>query len=83
MSGLPGKTRMPGGRHRLGRELQPWAPTYFKLTVEIVKRPHDPHTFEALPRRCARDYERLPASHEAAVHCALITAMTRCLTRPG
>jgi transposase len=50
------------------------------------------HTFEVLPRRwlagqtlawitsyrrCARDYERLPAHHEAAVYWAMITIITR------
>jgi transposase len=79
-------------------KLQPWAATYLKLTVEIVKRPHDQHTFKVLPRRwvvertlawitsyrrCARDYERLPAHHEAAVYWAMITLMTRRLARPG
>jgi transposase len=79
-------------------KLQPWAATYLKLTVEIVKRPPDQHTFEVLPRRwvvertlawitsyrrCARDYERLPAHHEAAVYWAMITLMTRRLARPG
>jgi len=79
-------------------KLQPWAATYLKLTVEIVKRPEGLHTFQVLPRRwvvertlawitsyrrCARDYERLPATHEAAVHWAMITLMTRRLARPG
>jgi transposase len=79
-------------------KLQPWAATYLKLTVEIVKRPQNQHTFEVLPRRwvvertlawitsyrrCARDYERLPAHHEAAVYWAMITLMTRRLARPG
>jgi transposase len=78
-------------------KLQPWAATYLKLTVEIVKRPQDQHTFEVLPRRwvvertlawitsyrrCARDYERLPTHHEAAVYWAMITLMTRRLARP-
>jgi transposase len=78
-------------------KLQSWAATYLKLTVEIVKRPADQHTFEVLPRRwvvertlawitsyrrCARDYERLPAHHEAAVYWAMITIMTRRLARP-
>ena len=78
--------------------LQPWAATYLKLTVEIVKRPPNQHTFEVLPRRwvvertlawitsyrrCARDYERLPAHHEAAVYRAMITIMTRRLARPS
>ncbi len=58
----------------------------------------DLHTFTVLPRRwvvertlawitsyrrCARDYERLPAHHEAMIHWAMITIMTRRLTRPG
>jgi transposase len=32
-------------------------------------------------RRCARDYERLPAHHEAMICRAMITLMTRRLTR--
>ena len=78
-------------------KLQPWAATYLHLTVDIVKRPADQHTFEVLPRRwvvertlawitsyrrCARDYERLPAHHEATVYWAMITLMTRRLARP-
>ena len=78
-------------------KLQPWAADYLKLTVEIVKRPQNQHTFEVLPRRwvvertlawitsyrrCARDYERLPTHHEAAVYWAMITLMTRRLARP-
>ena len=34
-------------------------------------------------RRCARDYERLAAHHEAAVYWAMITLMARRLARPG
>jgi transposase len=79
-------------------KLQPWAATYLKLTVQIVRRPDDLHTFAVLPRRwvvertlawitsyrrCARDYERLPAHHEAMVLWAMITLMTRRLARPG
>lgn len=79
-------------------KLLPWAAKWLKLTVEIVKRPDDSHTFQVLPRRwvvertlawitsyrrCARDYERLPAHHEAAVYWAMITLMTRRLTRAG
>jgi transposase len=79
-------------------KLVPWAATWLKLDVEIVKRPAGSHTFEVLPRRwvvertlawitsyrrCARDYERLPAHHEAAIYWAMITLMTRRLTRPG
>ncbi len=79
-------------------KLVPWSAKWLKLTVETVKRPAGSHTFEVLPRRwvvertlawitsyrrCARDYERLPAHHEAAVYWAMITIMTRRLTRPG
>jgi len=32
-------------------------------------------------RRCARDYETRPAHHEAMVHLAMITTMTRRLAR--
>jgi transposase len=60
--------------------------------------PPDLHTFQVLPRRwvvertlawitsyrrCARDYERLPAHVEAMVLWAMITIMTRRLARPG
>jgi putative transposase len=77
-------------------KLQPWAATYLKLTVEIVRRPEGLHAFEVLPRRwvvertlawitsyrrCARDYERLPASHEAAVYWAMITVNGTILRR--
>jgi len=52
------------------------------VIVQIVRRPDDLHTFIVLPgrwvverifawvssqRRCTRDYDRLPASHEAMV----------------
>jgi len=32
-------------------KLQPWAATWLKLAVQIVKRPGNQHTFEVLPRR--------------------------------
>jgi transposase len=79
-------------------QLQPWAATYLKLRVQIIRRPAGLHTFEVLPRRwvvertlawitsyrrCARDYERLPAHHEAAIYWAMITLMTRRLARPS
>jgi transposase len=67
-----------------------------KLTLEIVKRPDDLHTFQVLPRRwvvertlswitrhrrTVRDYERLPAHHETYVYWAMIIIMTRRLAR--
>ena len=68
-----------------------WAATSLKITVQIVRK-RDAHAFEVLPRRwvvertlawitahrrCARDYERLPASHEAMVLWAMIALMTQ------
>jgi transposase len=67
-----------------------------KLTLEIVKRPDDLHTFQVLPRRwvagrtlawitrcrrTVRDCERLPAHHETMVHWAMTITMTRRLAR--
>jgi transposase len=77
-------------------KLVSWAATWLKLTIEVVRRPEGLHTFQVLPRRwvvertlawitsyrrCARDYERLPAHHEAMVLWAMITIMTRRLAR--
>ncbi len=62
-------------------KLVTWAASKLKpkLTLEIVRRPDDLHTFQVLPRRwvvertlswitrhrrTVRDYERLPAHHE-------------------
>jgi putative transposase len=77
-------------------KLIPWAKTALKLTVEIVRRPDDLHTFQVLPRRwvvertlawitrhrrTVRDYERLPAHHETYVYWSMIMVMTRRLAR--
>ena len=79
-------------------KLVTWARTRLKpkLTLEIVKRPDDLHTFKVLPRRwvvertlswitrhrrTVRDYERLPAHHETYVYWAMIIVMTRRLAR--
>jgi transposase len=77
-------------------KLLPWAATSLGLTLEIVRRPDDLHTFQVLPRRwvvertlawitayrrCARDYERLTSHHEAMILWAMITIMTRRLAR--
>jgi transposase len=76
-------------------KLTAWAKTSLKITVQIVRK-RDAHAFEVLPRRwvvertlawitshrrCARDYERLPASHEAMVLWAMIALMTQRLTQ--
>jgi putative transposase len=79
-------------------KLVTWARTKLKpkLTLQIVKRPDDLHTFQVLPRRwvvertlawitrhrrTVRDYERLPAHHETYVYWSMIIVMTRRLAR--
>jgi len=77
-------------------KLVTWAKACLALSLEIVKRPDDLHTFKVLPRRwvvertfawisthrrCVRDYERLPASHEAMVLWAMTALMTQRLTQ--
>jgi transposase len=77
-------------------KLVTWARKSLRLTLEIVKRPDDLHTFKVLPRRwvvertlswitrhrrTVRDYERLPAHHETYVYWAMIIVMTRRLAR--
>jgi transposase len=74
--------------------LATWAAS-LKMTLQIVSK-HHPHTFEVLPRRwvvertfawiskhrrTTRDYEHLPASHEAMILWAMIALMTRRLAR--
>jgi putative transposase len=76
-------------------KLSAWAAT-LKMTIQIVAR-RNPHAFEVLPRRwvvertfawiskhrrTVRDYERLPASHEAMILWAMIALMTRRLAQP-
>jgi len=77
-------------------KLVTWSKTALKLTLEIVKRPDDLHTFKVLPRRwvvertlawitrhrrTVRDCERLPAHHETYLYWAMIIVMTRRLAR--
>jgi putative transposase len=77
-------------------KLVTWAKTRLHLTLEIVKRPDDLHTFKVLPRRwvvertlswitrhrrTVRDYERLAARHETCIYWAMIIVMTRRLAR--
>src|SRR5262249_47635865 len=76
--------------------LTAWA-TALRITLQIVRRPDDLHTFTVLPRRwvvertfawiskhrrTVRDYEHLPASHEAMILWAMIALMTRRLAQP-
>ena len=71
--------------------LTTWA-TALRITLQIVRRPDGLHTFTVLPRRwvvertfawiskhrrTVRDYEHLPASHEAMILWAMIALMTR------
>ena len=88
-----------GPAHAQGtRQLVTWARTTLKprLTLQIVKRTGDLHTFQVLPRRwvvertlawitrcrrTARDYERLPAHHAAMVQWSMVIIMTRRLAR--
>jgi transposase len=77
-------------------KLIPWAKTALKLTVQIVRRPDDLHTFQVLPRRwvvertlawitrhrrAVRDYERLTSHHETIIYWAMIITMSRRLAR--
>ena len=77
-------------------KLTAWA-TAMKITMQVVAK-RDRHVFEILPRRwvvertfawiskhrrTVRDYEQLPASHEAMITWAMIALMTRRLTQPG
>jgi transposase len=73
-----------------------WAKAALRVTVEIVRRPGQLHTFQVLPRRWVvertfawitrfrrtiRDYERLPEHHEAMVYWPRIIIMGRRLAR--
>jgi transposase len=74
-----------------------WAKRELGVTVEVVLQPRDQQGFQVLPRRwvverthawitrrrrCARDYERLPAHHAAMVQWAAIIQMTRRAAKP-
>ena len=92
---------LPVGQAGLGDggyagKLVTWATTRLRLTLQIVRRPDDLHTFQVLPRRwvvertlswitrhrrTVRDYERLPGHHETYVYWAMIIVMTRRLAR--
>ncbi len=73
------------------------AQRYWKIVVEVVKKPPDQRGFSVLPRRwvvertfawlmrwrrLVRDYERLPETHEAFVKWAMIGLMLNRLSRP-
>ena len=69
-----------------------WAAAELGITIEIITQPKNQKGFQVLPRRwvverthawitrrrrCARDYERLPAHHAAWIHWAANIQMTR------
>ncbi|MBO8200882.1 IS5 family transposase [Streptomyces smyrnaeus] len=79
-------------------QLVTWADERLRLTLRTVSRPRGTKGFVVLPRRWrvertigwlmnarrnVRDYERLPQHAEAHLTWALITLMTRRLTRKG
>jgi transposase len=86
-----------GDRAYRDGDLIAWACRELAITIEVIYRdPATAGTFTVLPRRwviertnawisrrrrCARDYERLPAHHEAMVHWAAILQMTRRLAK--
>jgi transposase len=73
-------------------KLVDWARTGLKIVLQIVKRSDNVKGFHVLPRRwvvertlawiarhrrCVRDYERLPAHHEAMVRWTMIRITSR------
>jgi putative transposase len=79
-----------------GGRLTSWAAA-LKISIQVVAR-RQPHAFEVLPRRwvvertfawiskhrrTVRDYETLPASHEAMILWAMTALMARRLAQPA
>lgn len=77
-------------------KLVTWAKTNLTIVLQIVKRSDDAKGFVVLPRRwvvertlawiirhrrCARDYERLPAHHEAMVRWTMIRLTSQRLSK--
>jgi transposase len=73
-----------------------WAAAMLHLVVDVVRKHPGQHSFQVLlrrwvvertfawiakHRRTVRDYERLPAHHEAMVKWAMVAVMTRRLAR--
>jgi transposase len=84
------------GRRRLLRTVAHLGEDVLTLTMQIIKRIPGATGFYVRPRswmvarsfawinkhrRCVRDYETRPDHHEAMVHLAMITTMTRRLAR--
>ncbi len=79
-------------------QLVSWSDDFLRMTLRTVSCPRGAKGFVVLPRRWkvertlgwimksrrnVRDYERLPQNSEAHLNWALITLMTRRLTRRG
>ena len=79
-----------------GGRLTSWAAA-LKITIQVIAK-RQPHAFEVLPRRwvvertfawiskhrrTVRDYETLPASHEAMILWAMTALMARRLAQPA
>jgi len=73
-----------------------WARRDLGVTIQVVEQPKGQQGFRVLPRRwvverthawitrrrrCARDYERLPETHQAMVEIAAAIQMTRLITK--
>jgi transposase len=91
-----GRVRLVWADGGYAGKLLDWARDTLRITVQIVKRSDDMTGFVVLPRRwvverslawitrhrrCARDYEGLPAHHEAMVRWAMIRITSRRLAR--
>jgi transposase len=89
------RTRLVWADGGYAGKLVDWARTSLRITLQIVKRSDDANGFVVLPRRwvvertlawiaghrrCVRDYERLPAHHEAMVRWTMIRITSRRLT---
>src|SRR6266540_1190887 len=88
--------RLRAGYRGYAGKLVAWAAGVRHLVIDVVRKHPGQSTFEVLPRRwvvertfawiakhrrTVRDYERLPAHHEAMVKWAMIAVMTRRLAR--
>jgi transposase len=96
LAGCFGRVRLVWADGGYAGKLVDWAKNQLRLDLQIVKRSDDTKGFQVLPRRwvvertlgwiighrrCARDYERLPAHHEAMVHWSMIRITSRRLAR--
>ena len=99
LAAVCGRVRLAWADGGYAGKLVEWARDTLHLRIQIVKRSDDQTGFVVLPRRwvvertlawitrhrrCARDYEALPAHHEAMVCWAMIRITSRRLaTKPN